>query len=423
MPTPSVAEVRASLVDVAYMIDNARLYAAFTSTTNFLQTLDDYTQAAEGEFVPAVLEKLQSARSNLSTFYESLWEALDGVVLEYARVLGYNSASAEEAFAAVKQSFRDNSVTIQERNLVFGTPSAGGGNVGNGVINRLTVDGWAYELEAEIASSKAIVCVADRFSGASQHSEVLRFRTATGRDVDNLRIFDGFEDTDVTCLSGKDSEAFLTNPSFSEYTGTVTVPTAITGWTVTTDIANLEIDTTNYYRGYDGDTTPAALKVKANETVTQAFSVKPAQYDPETPYYVQIAWNGTTYSAVGGTITLTFGDQTASVAVAQSGWQILRIAIGTKNWYRVFNAASPVVSIAWASRTSGSLLWDDVIIGAYTQVGGTYYAPVGGSTAFLLEDSFTWADTIATEGKVQRALVHRYGDFWPAASSPTIADP
>ncbi|HBY62161.1 MAG TPA: hypothetical protein DEH78_20265, partial [Solibacterales bacterium] len=194
---------------------------------------------------------------------------------------------------------------------------------------------------------------------------------------------------------------------FSQYSGTEAVPTAITDWTVTTSISNFELDSTNYYRDFVGDTTPRSLRIKANDTVTQNFNVGKARFNPFTPYYLQIAYNRQVYSG-DGTLTITLGSRTTNVVLAaQTGWNVLRMPIGQNNWHSRWNQENAGVAIALSSRTTGSVLVDDVVLVPYDNFDGSWYAIVGGSTPFLRKDKANWTDT-ATEGAIVQYFLWRF---------------
>jgi len=61
-----------------------------------------------------------------------------------------------------------------------------------------------------------------------------------------------------------------------------------------------------------------------------------------------------------------------------------------------------VVELELASRTTGSLVLDDVNIDYWTNLDGLYYAALGGATPFIFNDFFTWTDALTgSEGIMQ----------------------
>jgi len=215
------------------------------------------------------------------------------------------------------------------------------------------------------------------------------------------------------------------NPSWTLFSGTTSVPTAITDWTVGTNISNFEIDQTNYYRDDPGDGgSPASLKFTANDSVTQNWSVRNITLNPNVPYYCSLAYNRQVGSG-DGDLTLTCGDQTATVSLAaETGWNLLEITIGVKSWLKTMNATSPIMKVELASNTTGSVLVDDLIFVPFQKFDGLWYLPLGDATPFLRDDTATWTDS-ATESIIQRWFWQSLGRYLPHATggSVTWADP
>jgi hypothetical protein len=227
----------------------------------------------------------------------------------------------------------------------------------------------------------------------------------------------------IQAIAADDSARFLTNPSFGQLDGTLAAPTSIPGWTPTGGIGNFELVESPTYRSSteEGDT-PRALKFTTNDILVQNFNVNSVSFNPNVPYYLQIAWNRSEGTG-DGTLSLMLGSQTESVALAaQSGWQILRIALGTKNWFQNWNQEDPTVSIQLASNTTGYVLVDDVVLAPFTNFDGGWYALVGGTTPFLYDDIFTFTDT-EVGAIIQEWLWRLYGIYLPPAVTPTWADP
>jgi hypothetical protein len=229
-------------------------------------------------------------------------------------------------------------------------------------------------------------------------------------------------------MSAKSTSAFLDNPSFSSISGgTDAVPTGILGWDVST-IANVEVtrNTGEYYRDYRGDTSPAGLELKADVTVSQNMNRRGVRVDPNWPYYLQVAWSR--QNSCDGTLTLALGSQSQAVAVStgvNGDWNILKIGPGVANWVENWNEEDPLVSIALAGRTTGSVIVDDVVFGPFFRFDRTYIAIVGGDTPFLLDDAFSWTDTGGTSGILQYWSWRAFGRYLPHSTGATVtwADP
>jgi hypothetical protein len=192
----------------------------------------------------------------------------------------------------------------------------------------------------------------------------------------------------------------------------------------------ISVDTTNIYleKPRDADTRQALqLDSTARIKVTQKLSVTGSKIQTDVPHYLHVAWNRSVNSA-SGTLALHMGGQSASVAVsAQSGWQILRIAVGQNNWLRQVNENNLDIVIDWTPDSGGTgLLIDDVTFGPFTEIGGTWYFAEPGSTPFLYQDQWRWSDNVTSgqsDGVVQYWLWQGYGAYLPHSTSPSITDP
>jgi hypothetical protein len=425
MPTPSEAEIR---TQIGAAINVAHEIFKFGSVNgdNLVGHLDVLFQALETDYAGEVGAAAQAVRSAIASGASvgAVRRMVDPLLRSYARVLDIPETDPAAIMDRIYQHFVDNTYTVTSRVFTFGSVSAGGANVGTGTILRNTKDRNNFDLEAVAPDAWKAKCIADEHSNnARKHEELFEIR---GGDAS----FDGLEQLGsgviarVNALSGRDSQQLLNNPSFDRYSGTAAVPTEVTGWTVTTSIGNFAIDQANYYRGFDGDGgTPGALKISANDTMTQALSVRRAQFDPTRPYVCQIAYNRQVGTG-DGTLTLTLGAKSVAVVLAaQTGWNILKIALDDDCWHQEFNETSMDFKVALSSRTTGYVLVDDIILAPMSNVGGTFLAVVGGATPFLRDDTFTWTDT-ATDSILQRWFSRLYGRYLPhTAGAPTWAEP
>ncbi len=109
---------------------------------------------------------------------------------------------------------------------------------------------------------------------------------------------------------------------------------------------------------------------------------------------------------------------------APTGWTVLAIpmALG-QTWYRTFNEGTLDVEVSLASRSTGSVLVDDVVIGPLSNFGGGWYGIVGGETPFLVDDEFTWTDSVSSEGIIAHFFWRWFGEYLRTSGTPTWADP
>lgn len=378
---------------------------------NYLNMEDTLVQNLKTNFPGEWASGVAGFRNSLVAAIQQAPQMFLPALREYGIFIAAAETDAPTIMRRLFQYCADNGVRVTSRQLVFGTPTFAGA-IGTGIINRLNVDERGFNIENQTADAKVAECVADEHSGSRKHEEVFLF-TGGAPNRDTLKISGSGRSLPIKAMSANDSFAYIDNPSFSQLAGTsITALTSVPGWTVGTSIANFNLDQTNYYRDYSGDTTPASLKFLTNDSVTQDFNVKKATFNPNLPVYLQIAWNRSV-GACDGTITITLGSQTANVVLAaQAGWQILRMAIGTNQWMRNWNQVNPTVKIALTGRTSGTLLVDDVVICQYTPFDGSYYAIVGGATQFLRRDKATWTDT-ETGSVIQYWLWRAFGFYLP----------
>lgn len=437
MPTPTEAEVQAQWKAAVDILESTRNYADGT----LVGKLDTLEQALEGEYTPARLG-LSSAqyRSQMSALLNPsrAIEFLEPVLFEYAPLIGFGGGYREAGalMRALYEHFHDNSYSVEERAITYDTSAtAGGTNVGNGSMSRLTVDENGYNLEACHVETKIFRCRQDQNSGADENAELFEvLGEASSKDSLLYGSF-GSGDTANTTIRSLHAGtggggSLLRNSSFQTYSASASPK--FSGWTETAGGANIEQDTSAHYRPIPNSTDTHSLKITGGSgTVTLKQTLENARrsrLDPNTPYFFRLMWNGTPGSAVGGTLTIRLGSASASVSVAQSGWQELRIASGQGCWFRNFNEDPLDVEIEWSSSTSGYVLIDDVILAPWTEVDGTYWALRGSAashTPWLLDDTLTFTDTggAAGTGKLQWWLWRAGLGYLPSSGTPTLTDP
>lgn len=397
---------------------------------------------SEYNFSRDMTASLSAFRSGLASNLEMGQALLTPVLLEMGKVLNVPETTPQGILSRLYLHMKDNVHRVASRNMTFGTPTAQTFNTGDGQILRLNTDENAFDMEAQTTETKTALCVRDVHSGATKHEEIFQLRGQDG-ERDRLKLIGSGATGSLRCLSARDSLRYLSNPSFSNYSGTTSVPTEVTDWTVSTgSISDLEIDTSIYYRDFEGDATPAALKFTGNVAVKQDFTTRAATFDPMVPLYGQVAIYKPT-AGTGANVTFHIGSQDKTVAVSamSTGWNILRLAKGTsvtqgghgtggseENWFKQWNKSGVEVKITVASLSSGDyVLADDIVLGPYTPWGGGWYAAVGGglgtgaapSDKFLRDDEFSWSDSSSEAGIIQKMLFMFYGAYLPHTASTT----
>lgn len=390
---------------------------------NFITNFDSLIAALEGPRSPLVMTALDGFRSSFAALFTPAVARsfIDPSLQDYALVKGFRETDPVAILRRLREDFADNAKDVNSGEFSFGTISAVVTPNGTGTINRLTVDEDGFDIEAGLPETKTFRCIRDEHSGAQEHEEVfLAYGAPAERDL--IAITGSGKSVEMAAISARTS--LLRNSSFDQYTGTASSSPGIPGWTIST-AANVQIDTAEPYRGSPNVTSPASLQLDDNVSVTQNLNVQRLRLDPEVPYYCQVAYNREDGSG-DGVLTLTLGSVSAAVTLsAQTGWNVLRIAIGSNCWMRNWNKEDPTVDITLSSRTSGTTLIDDVILAPFYSLDNLWFLPVGGVTPWLLDDEYTVTDTATNAGIVQRWLRRAYGMYLPHQSdgSETWSDP
>jgi len=419
---PTFAESQSLIKRLTYLLHLVRDRAEVTATTLATQ-IDNTQQDVEGDYSAELLDAIEAFRSRYASLMneESVRALLTPPLLHIAKVRDWPDTDPSAILTRLYTYMVDNTLTVKGRNMTFGSVTAGGSNAGNGTVNRLTKDENNYNIEATTVEVKTLECIFDATSKTEKGEEEFEVR-GENANKDGLQTEGSGTLAVLRAMSARDTAAILQNPSFTDYSGTTGTPTAITGWTPiasSTVYTNLEIDTTNYYRLVPGETTGAALKIKAADGVSQALSVRGAKLSPSVPYYLQVAYNREVGS-FSGTLRISLGATTKSVVLAaQTGWNILRLDLDQGLWLRRFNEQDLDIKVEVTAYTSGNLLVDDVILVPMQQVDGCWYSIVGGSTPFLRRDSFAFADTGGTSAIIQYWLWRGFGQYLPFKTDGT----
>jgi hypothetical protein len=146
---PTQAEIQTQIKNSVKLLDTVRKTAEVTATT-IATTIDTNIQALEGDYSVEALDAIEQFRSR----YASLMTSGMAVSLiaphlkNYAILNGWPETDPDSLMGRLYDYFIANSLTVKSRDITFGAVTAGGSNVGNGTINRLTVDENALKIEA-----------------------------------------------------------------------------------------------------------------------------------------------------------------------------------------------------------------------------------------------------------------------------------
>lgn len=364
---------------------------------------------------------------------------------EYGKILSFPEQDVLGILDRLYEDYVRRSLNVTSRAFTYGAPSFFSPDTSgaNGQLIRLNKDENNFDIESVISEKKTARCVADEHSGALLHQEIFEFRGET-KPQDRLRsLGDSGEGKDgsglvlsnVRAISARDSEPYLTNPSFSIFTGTLTVPTDITGWTpaVAGVFTDFELSTTTAYRGFDGDTTPHSVKFKASNSLKQTFRERRMNLGAENrPFFFQLAYNtlGTIPASSTAQIVITIGAISRAITLGgvATGWNVATIPAnyvtnGQDAWYKRFKAQLPEFKIDVQNLGVGQNLYvDDVLFSPFIEFARTWWAPVGTPATgvpvpFLLNDEFTMTDSntgdAAGTALLQRWFAFAFGRYLP----------
>lgn len=423
MGFPSESTQQTSIGNAIIVLEDLRKKAEVTATTlasrfqTFIQGLGG------GDFDVEAEEGMEAARQGFCRLISS--GSGSAILLpmfrDYMRIRSLPYTDVSSIFDGLYDDFIANTKKVKSRNITFGAVSLGGSNVGNGTVNRLTVDANGYKIEATTVEVKTAKCVGDANSAGDKGEEVFELR-GTNASKDGLETLGSGYRGVLRAVSARDSANLINNPSFDTYDATLTP--RFDSWTLTSGTTPTQ-DTSNYYRAMPGSSTNGAAVFGANALLTQTLAVRGTKLSPSVPYYLQVAYNRQVGSFTGD-LKITLGATTKTVSLAaQTGWNVHRLDIGTGNWFKNFNAADLAVTVQVLNYSAGTLLVDDMIFAPYSQADGCYYAVVGGSTPFLKEDSATFTDSGGTSAIIQYWLWRCFGRYLPSVTdaSETWADP
>lgn len=396
---------------------------------------DTAEQSVEGDYLPsAIVGGLKELRRRLSAAHDPalVRSAWNGWLLEVCALAGFPERELETMAARVHRYMHDNSYSFNDRNWTRGAPSDGGSNVGDGALYRLTVDHEGYNCQLGSIETKTIEIVQDQNTGVYKNAEIAELR-GTDRSQDNVGFVGSGARARLLSLhaGGGDGGSDLLNASFDQTfsgTGTDKIPS----WTIGGTAGNVTAETTNYYRSAPGSSVNAGLAIAASTgEITQALSVRRINAIGErVPWFLAVPVKKTA-SGDTGTVTLKWGNKSQAFDLsgyATTNWTVLVPDMDKDLYYRNWKEDSPDIEVEWAS-TSDVLYIGEVIWKPFTLVDGTWWALLGGGTAFLMRDLFTAADTgaAAADGEMM------YSAWWAGlpwftfptnnAGSETIADP
>jgi len=456
MAEPTAAVVGATLAKVVE-ISQSQSDAARVASTGLLARLEATREALSGRVGSDAAPKIRELRAAAASVINGT--AALGVVEPVLRqlALAYSLSSAQKG--DIRQVMLDlydqllaNSQHVKQRALVFGTPIAGAGNVGDGICLRLTVDENGQVLQGWFAGSLTLECVVDQLTGARRpFKEVFNLRGSTAESPDLLER-EGYGPSinqpgiQVASAVLTEAQKKLLNPGLNK--GRIVAPTitTLTAWqTVSGSWAAYEANedaTYIYLDSTNGQGTSRSLRQIADDTVYQEL-VSTARASLKRGRPVLVCWRVYKRDSCDGTLTprlsgnATSGGKSRAITVSSglsAGWNnvFFEVTPGTDSWPSNFNVNGLKLSLQLSGRTTGSLYYSDPIFVEWTRIGGragrvgrgamgTYIAILSGQAPFMGQDSFSIADTEveADRGKIAYWLASYDLGFLPSIEDAT----
>jgi len=418
------SELWGQLANAVKIIDELWKFGAVNSP-NLVTLIDTLSQSYLGNHVGSTTAAVKTLRTAIST--QSVNTAvLQPIILELAK-RGYNSraTAVSDALDDIARGMDALTETVAERNITYGSVTAGGSNVGDGTVLRLTTDEYGNKIEdgAWDGGITKVEITQDKNTGVSGGSEKGLIYGSGVTPYDNLEMGDAPNGSlVVTAMNAANS--ILTNSDFETSSGTGAT-LAFTGWTLS-DPEDFSEETTVTYNDSD-----QAIEFEDNANILQYIPDASGSLDSSKPAFLIVPFYRV--SSCDGTLTIRLGSQTESVALsAQSGWNLLVLGVADeKGWYNNFKEDSSDlgvrVQISLASRTTGSLVIDNVILAQPSAFNSKYYMLIAGDSDFINGDYFTFTDSVngtsGGDGRIQFTLSRLFGKYLPHTSgSETYAD-
>lgn len=390
-----------------------------TNTPNFITLLDTLTQLLKGLHVPQTIGYLNGLKSSLASVVSNS-SILAPLIVEIAQIgYGSNATSASQALTDIFNGMTAASETVTSRGWTHGSIFTGVGNVGTGTVYRLYTDKNNSVIEAGslVGGITSVEVQNDKNTGATEGSERAIIRGYGVPPTDALSL--GTAPGGSTTIAATRSESGkLNNSSFETYSGTGAT-LAFTGWTTTTP-ASSAANTSIYYRKAPGLTTGTSLEFTDNNAVTQWISNAASRFDLNQPVFLIVRYRRK--NSCDGSLTIRLGSKTEAVAdlttKTDATWFDLILGVADSDgWYDNFkedNVGLGVrIAVTLASRTTGELLIDNIILAQPSVFDGKYYLLTAGQTDFLKGDYFTFTDVVLNTGRIQTTMARLFGVHLP----------
>jgi len=412
------AQAWAQIKVIAKALDERDLYLS-TNSEKLIDHITDITTSLKGNAANEITTWskgfLNTAQSGMSP--GQVRNAFSGALKDFCESINKPVGTFNQNMIVLLDRMNGESDSINGNGPTYGSFSAGGGNVGNGLLYRLTVDEDDNNLGGNTKEAKTFYCNTDENSN-DEYKEKFGVEGETRRDDWAQYTGSGLKkETNVlTAVSAQDSEAFINNPGWNNSgtqpaastPATPATTTSITNWTVS-DTANFEIDIDTVYRGSPNVTTPRSLRIKDNGNIEQVINVARATSFPKkTPLFRRIAVYRE--ASCDGTLTFEFGADTKATtmtSLSNGAWNLVTMAFDANAYYKSYKENDLNIKFTLASRTTGTLLLAPPEIARWTPIDGSYYVAAGGSTSWIEGDLYTVTDSESARAILLYWLIER----------------
>jgi len=420
-----------------FLVDSAGEH--FTGSSSSLEV--EFNTKVNEEFTNRVelQQNLESFRAQLAGAKSQFVPLFRAALAEYSKVIDTVETDPVRQMQRLYDYFIDNSQTVESRGFTHNNPSMDGSNAGDGVVYKLYVTPDGAVIENSTAEVKTIKCIADGGSGATLHEELFEI-VGEEAERDNLYIDGSGRRTTLNAISGLSTAQLIENPSFDEGTSA----TSITGWTVSSGVvsntAKEQTDPTPFRDTFgvaSADSWALEFTTVGDVTIEQDLMDRGISFSAGVPVFLSLrVYTPTALTA--GTLTITLGDQTYVITLNAETDDVWTTHIfgsetytagGTENWFDTFRTSGELkVKIAAASLAGASVYIDDLCMREFHPFDGSWWAILGGATAFVQDDFGTCTDTlaaIASRGLIQDFLCEEENFEIPHTASPseTWSDP
>jgi hypothetical protein len=441
MADPTKAELFNQIAHACKIINELDKFNT-SNTPNILAMIQAFQAEYKGNHIVLTESAVNTMRDSLSNLYLHGRNILEPIIQDLA-ILGYDSVEEEtrDMLVDIYDGMEDATETIQARDITWAAETTGlatvGSNNGTGKVYRITKDQDGHDLENGFpVGDLKLKCFVDKHGGLPSGREQFILYGDGKRGLDQIDMGD-VPGNKQDLYATRSADQLLPNASFDTYNATVfTAADDLAYWQFETDYSNFEIDENNYYRrrvGVESGDTPlgSALKILDNDAIYMYCPDANIQFDPTLPVFFIVRYN-CEQDSCDGDLTISIGSQNETVSLTtQTGWNdlVLGVANSTKGWYTNFqdddNGNGIKITIRLENRTTGTLLIDEILLvqPVFYEGSGCWFLVTAGATDFLRDDEFTYSDSCAETGIIQKILAREFGFYLPhTTGTPTYSD-